>query len=101
MYTCNRLQRSARPGVYANLTASGGADTPPFSNGARGCETRKWTHLHEKTVYRRPAAGCIMASESAESGEGAMKIAIINGQNHKGSTRMIARELAEKLGGEI
>ena len=30
-----------------------------------------------------------------------MKITIINGQNHKGSTRMIARELAEKLGGEI
>lgn len=30
-----------------------------------------------------------------------MKIVIINGQNHKGSTRMVARELAEKVGGEI
>lgn len=30
-----------------------------------------------------------------------MKIVIINGQNHRGSTRMIARELAEKVGGEI
>ena len=30
-----------------------------------------------------------------------MKITIVNGQNHKGSTRMIARELAEKVGGEI
>ncbi|BAK97546.1 hypothetical protein OBV_03480 [Oscillibacter valericigenes Sjm18-20] len=30
-----------------------------------------------------------------------MNIVIINGQNHKGSTRMIARELAEKVGGEI
>lgn len=30
-----------------------------------------------------------------------MKIVIVNGQNHKGSTRMIARELAEKVGGEI
>ena len=30
-----------------------------------------------------------------------MKIVIINGQNHKGSTRMVARELAEKVGGDI
>ena len=30
-----------------------------------------------------------------------MKIVIIHGQNHKGSTYHIARELAEKLGGEI
>ena len=34
-----------------------------------------------------------------------MRIVIINGQNHKGSTRMIARDLAEKViqrdGGEI
>ena len=30
-----------------------------------------------------------------------MKTVIINGQNHKGSTRLIARELAEKTGGEI
>ena len=29
-----------------------------------------------------------------------MKITIINGQNHLGSTHMIARELAEKVGGE-
>ena len=31
----------------------------------------------------------------------AMKTVIIHGQNHKGSTYHIARELAEKLGGEI
>ena len=30
-----------------------------------------------------------------------MKITIIHGQNHKGSTYTVARELAEKLGGEI
>jgi len=30
-----------------------------------------------------------------------MKIVIVNGQNHSGSTRRIARELAEKVGGEI
>ena len=30
-----------------------------------------------------------------------MKIVIIHGQNHKGSTYLIARELAEKIGGEI
>jgi len=30
-----------------------------------------------------------------------MNIVIINGQNHRGSTHMIARELAEKVGGEI
>ena len=30
-----------------------------------------------------------------------MRIVIINGQNHKGSTHMVARELAEKVGGEI
>lgn len=30
-----------------------------------------------------------------------MKIVIINGQNHKGSTCIVARELAEKVGGEI
>ena len=31
----------------------------------------------------------------------AMKITIINGQNHRGSTQMVARKLAEKVGGEI
>jgi multimeric flavodoxin WrbA len=30
-----------------------------------------------------------------------MNIVIINGQNHKGNTNMIARELAEKVGGDI
>lgn len=30
-----------------------------------------------------------------------MKIVIIHGQNHKGSTHMVARELAEKVGGGI
>lgn len=30
-----------------------------------------------------------------------MNIVIINGQNHRGSTNMVARELAEKVGGEI
>ena len=30
-----------------------------------------------------------------------MKIILIHGQNHKGSTYLIARELAEKIGGEI
>ena len=30
-----------------------------------------------------------------------IKIVLIHGQNHKGSTYMIARELAEKIGGEI
>ncbi len=30
-----------------------------------------------------------------------MKITIIHGQNHKGSTHAITRELAEKIGGEI
>lgn len=30
-----------------------------------------------------------------------MNIVIINGQNHKGNTRMVAHELAEKVGGEI
>lgn len=30
-----------------------------------------------------------------------IKIVIVNGQNHKGSTRMVARQLAEKVGGEI
>ena len=30
-----------------------------------------------------------------------MKIVLIHGQNHQGSTCMIARELAEKVGGEI
>lgn len=29
-----------------------------------------------------------------------MKVVIVNGQNHKGSTRMIARELAEKIAGQ-
>jgi multimeric flavodoxin WrbA len=30
-----------------------------------------------------------------------VRIVIINGQGHKGSTRMVARELAERVGGEI
>ena len=30
-----------------------------------------------------------------------MKIVIIHGQNHAGSTCMVARELAHKVGGEI
>ncbi len=30
-----------------------------------------------------------------------MKTVIINGQNHKGNTRTVARKLAEKVGGEI
>ena len=30
-----------------------------------------------------------------------MKIALINGQNHKGSTYHIGRMLADKLGGEV
>lgn len=30
-----------------------------------------------------------------------MRIVIINGQNHEGSTRMVARELADKVGGEV
>lgn len=30
-----------------------------------------------------------------------MKITIIHGQNHEGSTCMVARELAEKVGGEV
>ena len=30
-----------------------------------------------------------------------MKIVIIHGQNHAGSTCMVARELARKVGGEI
>ena len=42
-----------------------------------------------------------MLPECVESGEGVMKITIVNGQNHKGSTQMIARELAEKVVGEI
>ena len=29
-----------------------------------------------------------------------MKIVMIHGQNHKGSTHMVARLLAEKVGGE-
>ena len=32
-------------------------------------------------------------------GYGNMKIILIHGQNHKGSTYLIARELAEKIGG--
>ena len=30
-----------------------------------------------------------------------MKITIIHGQSHEGSTCMVARELADKVGGEI
>ena len=30
-----------------------------------------------------------------------MRIVIINGQNHRGSTRLVARNLAEKVGGDI
>ena len=30
-----------------------------------------------------------------------MKIAVIHGQSHEGSTCMVARELANKVGGEI
>ena len=30
-----------------------------------------------------------------------MKIVMIHGQNHEGSTCMVARELAEKVGGEV
>ena len=30
-----------------------------------------------------------------------MKIAVINGQNHKGSTYHIGKQVADKLGGEV
>lgn len=30
-----------------------------------------------------------------------MKIVILHGQSHEGSTCMVARELADKVGGEI
>ena len=64
--------------------------------------TRKSTHLREKKLYRGERIWRYNHSRMQERRSGAqMKITIINGQNHKGSTRMIARELAEKLGGEI
>lgn len=35
------------------------------------------------------------------TGDEMMKIVILHGQSHEGSTCMVARELADKVGGEI
>ena len=68
-------------------------------------ESEKLTHSAVFRTYRSAAANAIIISikgDPERSEKRPMgKIVIIHGQNHEGSTCLVARELAEKVGGDI
>ena len=59
------------------------------------------THSAEKPDYRIPPGTGKIQIRTAEKGRTTMKIVIIHGQSHEGSTCMAARALAAQVGGEV